>query len=220
MNNQDKFSEKTSSKLKALLSPKALEEDKFLVCHPTVILSKNNCVVKSTCEAEQWSQFDLRSRYVHFSTFILNRFGNLSRCVRVLFVVLHFTRKLLLSVRKNLHTPIKRDGSTHFGKCNFLLSFEISRLMCKLNLTSTETNENRLIARKHDYDIAFFTFLKELQYFVIPELVLELNPNKYRSDLTHFKNLIVFLDSKGYIKKFKSCGSFFSVDKLGICNKS
>ena len=57
------------------------------------------------------------------------------------------------------------------------------------------------IVRRSQFDLALFILIKHLR---IPDLYINLLPNKYRSDLLGFQNLIIFIDELGLIRVYSA----------------
>ena len=52
--------------------------------------------------------------------------------------------------------------------------------------------------------MALFALIKHLQQHLHPDLYISLLPNKYRSDLLGFQNLIIFIDQLGIIRVYSA----------------
>ena len=71
------------------------------VCHPSFVRTINNGILHSECNRQAWSPYDLKNEKGHMAHFIVNRFGKFQKAVRVLYIILEFSRKLFVKVRPN-----------------------------------------------------------------------------------------------------------------------
>ena len=67
------------------------------------------------------------------------------------------------------------------------------------------------VVRKWQFDLALFILIEHLQQHLHPDLYINLLPDKYRSDLLGYQNLIIFIDELGIIRVY-SAASLACID--------
>ena len=154
---------------------------KSTACHPSFVKTKNEGVLQSKCIKQNWSSYDIENETAHMSHFIVNRFEKIQKSTRVLYVISEFLRKLLVKVRPSFHNDHFDSSNISLGKCNFMLSYTtiLSQQQHTLEYFPGRESESFTITRQN-YEIALLVLIKKTQLYLLPEIFLELEQDKFQ----------------------------------------
>ena len=145
------------------------------------VSTKNHGIVHSECDKRAWSSYDLENDKTHMSHYIVNRYGNFQRSVRVLYIILEFVRKLFLKVKPNKYIIHFDNLSDHTGKSSFILSYLIclSKYHSTAELCGNEKESGGLSVTRLNNESALYALIRETQLWLVPDLFLELQPQGF-----------------------------------------
>ena len=116
-------------------------------------------------------------------------------------MTLEFLRKLLVKVRPSFHNDHFDSSNISLGKCNFMLSYItiLSQQQHTLEHFPGNESESFTITRQN-YETTLLVLVKETQLYLLPDIFLELEQDKFTMVAKHFSGNILFIDNLGILR--------------------